>query len=257
MIKILKIIIYEPLFHFFLIGLVLYPFINIMQENKTSEQKIITVSKQEIQKLKDDYKQYYNENLIQKLYLQKILLNEAYLLGIYKQDDTISKILVQKMQYLISDSSKINEPNEDMLKNYYLKNIKDYSYIDSLSFYYIEFTEDDKEKINDILYSLKLSNHIPPFAKRINNASINKINDKFGRYFTTKIIKLKENIWHKKIYSKGKYYLINIINKKTSKPYRFDDIQNIVYNDYMYDLIKTQKDNNFKKLQLNYKLEIK
>ena len=269
-IKLLK----EPFFHFLLLGGFLYLYyLTTPSAEQISNKKTITISSQEIQTLRDNYKTATNRVLsekelklyIQKYYYEKILQNEAYVLGLDKKDEVIQKRLLTKMQFVMTSSIKLEEPTEEQLKEYYEKNIQEYSEIISLSFSNIFFqhNKEDSEEFYELLLlgninakdsasfgdQCRLSN----FVKDISFEEAKII---YGNYFATKLFKLKRRVWHKAISSKfGKHY-VYVTDKKVQEPYSFDEVEDRVFEDYKENQRRVQKEQSYKKIATQYSLEV-
>ena len=264
----------EPFFHFLLLGGFLYLYyLTTPSSEQPSNKKIISISSPEIQTLRDNYKTATNRVLsekelelyIQKYYYEKILQSEAYALGLDKKDEVIQKRLLQKMQFVMTNSVKIKEPTEKQLHEYYKSNIKEYSEVISLSFSNI-FTHNKSKDIDEFYELLLLQNidakdsasygdqcRLSNFVKDISEAEAKII---YGNYFATKLFKLKSGVWHKAIASKFGMHYLYITDKKVTKPYSFDEIEDRVYEDYKENQRRVQKEQSYKKTAMQYSLEV-
>ncbi len=266
----------EPLVHFFILGLILYIYYTQTQvQTNVQTKSVIDISKYEIKQIKSNYKNEWAKEitkaelqaLITQKYYNKVLLDEAYLLNLHKQDEVISKRLLKKMHFVMLNSAKIIEPSEKQLYDYYKKNIIDYSAIKTLSFVHIFYPPNtDKKKIDEIF---KLLKQVPmdvdkavdfseKFKKQniLKNISLKETKKLFGSYFADKLFKLKMGVWHKPMHSKFGTHIVYIKEKNVTTPYPFDDVQGRVYEDFMEEFKTNIEKKAYKRVLSSYKLKV-
>jgi len=275
MIKIIKKIVFEPLLQFLLLGFILYLYYDyITPDVQLGNKKVINVSSYELQQIKFNYKKEWQKEineeqlkaLIAKKYYEKILLNEAYSLGLEKQDKEISKRLLKQMHFLMLNSSEILEPTEEELHKYYLKNIGDYSNIKTISFSHIYFSNPEDKKIKSTFKLLTIAkidaNHAASFSEDcsekndIKNLTYNEVKAIFGHYFASKIFKLKKGLWHNRIRSKNGVHLVYITKKVIGDAYIFDEVQDRVYLDYLNEYRRNKENEAYKRISSQYSLKV-
>jgi hypothetical protein len=270
-IKLLK----EPFFHFLLLGGIIYLYyLTTPSSQQVSSKEKIIITSNEIAYLKKEYQKEMHrpindkekELYIQNLFYEKVLLQEAYSLGLYKKDKKIAQELLTKMQFIMKNSIKIDEPTEEQLRAYYDANKKDYSQILSLSFANV-FVKTPQDKEATQLYELLQLQHIDPkyassfgeqcrLSNIVKDTTLAEAKVIYGNYFATKLFKLKSGVWHSAITSKFGAHILYITDKKVAEPYPFDDVEDRVYEDYMAEKKAQQKEQSFKKIATQYSLEI-
>ena len=266
----IKKLLLEPLFQFLFLGALLYGYYTQTAQNNMLEREKIPITKDEILQIKAKYKNEFNRELsgeildayIQQKYQEKILLNEAYTLGLDKKDEVISQRLLKQMHYILLNSSELVEPSEKELFAYYKKNIADYSEVQTLSFSQLIFSEQNREK-SDALYELfqvsKLNpNALKSFSKESNIQNVNyeEIKNSYGKFFANKIISLKQGVWYKNIHSKLGKHLLIITNKNILKPYSFDEVQDRVYKDFLREHKEKNIQNAYTEIETQYSLDL-
>ncbi len=272
--KIIKKIISEPLFHFIFLGFILYFYYNITADTKVDEIKIVNISSYELQQIKQDYKKKWNQDindeylkaLIAKKYYEKLLLNEAYSLGLEKQDKVISERLLKQMKHIMINSSKLIEPNEEELHRYYLEHIDDYSHVSSISFTHIFFANPTAKEVEETLKLLKIANidvsKASYFGEKfilpnsVENHTYEKIKSIYGKYFTQRLFSFKQGMWHNAVLSKYGTHLIYVVHKSVGESYPFDEIEDRVYEDYLYQYRLEKENQSYKSISSQYKLEV-
>lgn len=275
MIKIVKKIALEPLFHFLVFGFVLYVFYNLSSDEPLKSKKIIEISSHELQQIQSEYKNEFHKEMNkeeleafkQKKYYEKMLLNEAYSLGLEKQDAFISQRLLKQMEHIMVSSSSVIEPSEEELYQYYEKNKEDYSVINSLSFSQIYFSNPKNEGIETALRALQLAEvsasqassfgEASPISYQINNIAFNELEEMGGKYFASKLFSLKKGVWHKPVLSKFGAHVLYVREKKVGEAYSFDEVQERVYTDYLEEEQKNRAEKSYKKIRSQYTFEVK
>ncbi|MBU0719742.1 peptidyl-prolyl cis-trans isomerase [bacterium] len=272
MASITKKIAFEPLFHFLLLGLVLYIYYEMNTDVQTQQKKSLHISSYETGQLASEYKRGRDEDispqkmeaLVAKKVYETVLLNEAYSLGLDRQDAVISRRLINQMHFLMS--SVVEEPSEEQLRGYYEKNINDYSLVERVSFYHVYFSDPKDEKIEDVFNLLNISEmdlSSAPYlgdkfygAGYIENSSFEDLEKTFGKYFVLKIFNLKQGAWHRLIHSSHGAHLLYVTDKNVKGAYPFDEVEERVYEDYMNDERKTKQKESYKKIRSQYKLTV-
>ncbi|MDF1879655.1 peptidyl-prolyl cis-trans isomerase [Sulfurimonas sp. SAG-AH-194-C20] len=242
----------EPLVSFLLLGLVLYLYYTDVKKNDeiVNTKLEINVSSHEVQKLQNEYTKKYQRKMspeelilyIHNVYRKKVLLEESTVLGLHKSDALISQQLIEKMEFILLGSVEYEEPSEKELQKYYAKNIDDYSALKNLSFSHIYFSSNYNNM--DELYKMlsmsqfdesQIENLGDSFVgtKSYDGITYEETYKKFGKYFASKLFRLKKGLWHKALHSKYGVHLIYIKEKITENPYEFDEVEDRVYEDYL------------------------
>jgi len=232
---------------------------------------IITISKQDVDELRQNYKRIYShmpdnivlKALIQSRYYDEILINEGKKFNIV-EDNKIDTI--KKMRQILTNRNPQVEPTEEILLSYYKKNIDDYSYKNSISFMHIFYKSiNDEKSLNTqkILEETDINkNNILSFSDNfsgenvMNNIGYKELENIFGKYFSTKVFSLKKGLWHMPVRSKYGYHFIYVLDYKVDKKYDFNEIEHRVYEDYIYQQKKDSYQKEFKKIEINYTMEL-
>jgi len=243
---VIKKIFNEPLFHFLIIGTVLYFLysynnmdsqVNIVENKKT---KSIYINENTIQKQINFLESYFDHNITksfrniikEKLYEEKVLLEDAYSLELYKNNKEIEKILLKKIKYILHNEYPIKTISEEDIYLYYKNHIKDYSKRKNISFLHIHINPRDVKKLTPFLYSLlEHTSALKNFPKE-NNISLSQLKKEYGNYFVMQVKKIKKGVWTKAIPTIDGYEIIYITQYITTKAYSFESVQERVYEDY-------------------------
>jgi len=249
MIKIAEKFIKEPLVHFLLLGAILYIYYaqqsseNILTQ-KDSQEKIITVQKD---------LNSTEEEVRRKIY-DAILLQEAYALELEKHDTLITTRLIEKMESVLLASKRFEEPSEAALLEYYKKNIAEYSTVKSIDLSYIKIEKEQREKIERII--AVAPEIIAQKMPKLLSQTPAELESRFGRYFSHIVLRERSKIWSGVIAAKDGNYLIYINKKVVGEPMAFDLIEDRVYRDYKAEFLQRVRNEAYKKLEQNYKVEL-
>lgn len=264
--NLIKKVLIEPLFHFCVLGGVLYIYFSISNVSSTDTKELISISKNSIKsKYNQEDKSLILESLIQVEYHKKILLEEAYKRGLLFEDENIINQLIHKMQYIVDSKSQDVEPSEEELYKYYQENIDDYSQKKSLSFYHVFLKNANSTSIESISKVLE-KNHINKNdASSLGDAfkqnyykSISpfELESMFGKYFTLRIMSQKKGFWSKEIPSKYGLHFVYISYYALAQKYDFNEVIERVHEDYLLQRTKKKRKEFFKKMEVKYTLEV-
>lgn len=251
--------------HFLLLGGVLYFFYESRVENTNIEEKVITFTPNEVHKIKMDFKKVWHDTpteielqaLMNVRYYKHILLQEAFAVGLEKEDPAVMERMIRQMQFIMTNSVALAEPTEEQLHAYYMKNIADYSRKKSISFFYLFVPKIDKKKAEEILQLLTL-NEIRTEYRNIKtelNIGQDNVKKKFGNYFALKIFQLKKGKWYMPLHSQEGQYFVYVFDMNVSKPYPFDEVEDRVYADYLSERKQNALMQAYEKFSSQYRSE--
>lgn len=255
-------------------GVFLLYFFCFTPVKKSSNQQEIVVTSSDIQSIRDRYKAQTQRVIgdkelqlyIEKEYYEKMLLDQAYKVGLEKDDAVIKQILVKKMKNLLQQKVKVAEPTQEQLKEYYKEHIEDYSHLLQLSFENICEEKKGKQKLDET-YKLLLFNNVNPkdassygsrcrLSNFVEYISFDEAKLIYGEEFATKIFHFNSGVWHNAIQSKLGEHFVYITAKRVSKAFPFDEVKDRVYKDYIAQQQRKQEKAYFHKLVTSYKLNI-
>lgn len=222
-----KKILFEPLIHFLLIGALLYLYFNFkeMQEFQEPKQKI-SVEPYELK----PYEEFNNTKLLYEYLLyKKLLLQDAYSLELYKDDKEITAKLLKQAESILEKSSQLQEPSEELLKEFYSAHTHNYADAQSYDIFVMKL----KSKHLYIIEKIKSLVDLKPYAQHISSISEQNLQKEFGKYIAHNLKYLTLRTWSDSFIQGESAYLFYIEDKKTSKVYAFEEVEELVYQDYM------------------------
>jgi len=252
-------IVRKPLFHFLLIGTVIYLFYGFFDEKaaeSTENDRTITVTKGDIALMEDSWQKRWNrpptekekEGFINAFIKEMVFYRVALEMGLDKNDVTIRRLLGQKLQFITNDLIKPQEPGEDELKRYFKNNIDRFTPPERVTMTQIFFDPDLREEqtltdaenavgilntvdiesvnVNDYGDQLMLQNYYPYRTE----AEIAKL---FGNEFAISIIELKTKKWHGPILSGYGTHIVYLHNRQKSDPPAFEEVRDLALENWL------------------------
>ena len=254
--QILKRLFSEPLFHFLLIGAILYVYFDVTQKNPAlAKKQQITLLEYDASKLATQNGLHDKKLLLDYLKYKEAMLTDAYALKLYKDDKTIQHILLQKREFILNATAKVKEPNEKELKKYYEKHPKDFSTLLHFDVTIKQFNSNVSKKLikkltifSDLKKADKLST--------LKNSDLDSISKKFGKYIALKIATTPQNYWSIPISMQNKTYVFYVTNKKTGKLKAFESVESEVYTQYMHTKTLKARQKAYQQLLKNYTFKV-
>jgi hypothetical protein len=262
-----KNIIKEPLFHFLLIGSIMFLVYGFVSGNQTKDE--IVIDNSVINDLSAKWKlQWKREPTIDEverlvgLYIdQEVLYREALSMNLDHNDEIIKRRLAKKMEFLSDDLAESLQPTEEILKDYYQKNKSDYAKPPMYTFSQIFFNAQNRTSpLDDARKALKSKNPITlgdplSLPQQFSNISGNKVAIDFGSRFAISLDTLEIGSWTGPIKSGYGVHLVLIDQKESSGIYSFEEVSdkvNLDYNFHASNEFRQELINTFLK---NYKIK--
>lgn len=138
----------EPLFHFFVVGLILF----VLGQHHKAQTDIyrIEVTPDRVAKLSTDYRLQFGQvpsastldRLVDKFIDEEVLYREGLAMKLDRDDEIVRRRVVQKMQFLEQDLAAPAEPSKAELRRYYQSHLAQYVAPQRVSFSHIYFSPD-------------------------------------------------------------------------------------------------------------------
>lgn len=253
---------HEPLLHFLLLGALVYIYYTLqipsVQSSPQKSKIVLTQSQAEL--IKQNFEKTYHikasqaitEILIEDIYMQQAMIQEAYRLQLYKNDAKIEKILLQKMHYILQKEQSLQDIDEKKLYQYYKKNKDAYGLRKSISFYYIKVQNRDREEVEKLYNLLKFHKPLKNLKKE-SQKSKKEIIKSYGNYFAKQIFNAPIQRWLPPIATQDGFILPYIYKTTiSSAPSSFEEVEERVYRDYKFAIQKENYLTQYKKLHQRY-----
>jgi len=146
----MKRILREPIFHFIILGAILYATVSFIQKRKTKYDREILVDNDRVVLILKKYKMQTGElpskqqlnAMIDDYIKEEIYYREAKKMGLDADDEIVKRRLAQKMEFLQSDLAQEENPSEEKLKSFYQNNPSLFSADATVNFSHIFFSAD-------------------------------------------------------------------------------------------------------------------
>jgi hypothetical protein len=247
----------EPLFHFLLIGAVLFGVYAWRNRGAPSETKTrqVRVSEDDVLWLKENWaKQWQREptrdelrGLVTEFLKEELLAREAREMGLDQNDIVVRRRLAQKVEFLVQDTAQLVEPTEDDLRKFYASHPERFSEPARVSFTHIYFS---REKRKDAAADAKAAlvylrdpqppaRHSPGEGESTRNPQPSELGDcllldsdfpevdqqavagQFGEKFATVVFALPAGSWHGPIESGYGLHLVRVLSQTPARQREF------------------------------------
>jgi peptidyl-prolyl cis-trans isomerase C len=273
--KILK----EPLFHFLLLGAVIFMVYFILNPAEDNAGNQIKITQNDVDRFVQIFQKQWQrkpnkqelEGLVRAHLKEEILYREALALGLEKDDTIIRRRLAQKMEFLITDITVPEEVDDKDLLAFYEKNSARYTRAAKLSFRHIYFNPDIRgermmDEANATLHTLQSTNaglNVPDtygdrymLPLQYELTSEQEIVRAFGRDFTEQLLQTESGRWQGPIRSGYGVHLVYIQQRDAASIYPFNEVRQRVKNDYLFELRQQRNEEVLEKLKLRYEITI-
>jgi hypothetical protein len=259
MIKTLRKLARDPLFHFLAIGAAIYLAFGVFAEPVLKEtDKTIVVSAAEVEWMQTSWKKRWNrpptaqemDSMVQQYIRETVLYREALTMGLNKHDQVIRRRLAQKLEFLAKDLAALTSPTEEELQAYFNAHWDRYQQPARYTFTQVFFDPDkrgdatlaDAEKIKATLIEkgdaiesagalgdgFMLQNYYPEKDR----AEIQKF---FGGGFTKSLVALSPGQWHGPVLSGYGMHLVYVSHISEPPAPVFAELRERVAQDWKTD----------------------
>ena len=149
----------EPLVHFAIAGLVLFSVYSWLNGSRPASDGIepVRIGAGEIQWLKETYSSQWLrppdadelQGLVADLVNEELLAREAQAMGLGEDDTIIRRRLAQKLKFLVEDTSRLAEPSDAELRQYFEENAARFEDSPRVSFSQIYFNPENRKDAAD------------------------------------------------------------------------------------------------------------
>lgn len=263
-------IIKEPLVHFLLLGLAIFLFYGLVNDDAAATNETIIIDDNDVERLIQNYQKSWNEypdektinKLVDDYVKSEVLYNEALQLNLDHNDEIIKRRLMQKYEFLIEDLASQNPIEEETLKAYWQENKEKYKSPARYSFeqyYFNPDLVDDAESLAKAnlpkARTRNLKSHSSHLDFEHTSMEEEQIARVFGQAFASQIIDLQINKWNGPIKSGYGYHLVHITTKEQSALSKFENVKNDVTKDYRDEFLDKQNDQLYKAIKEKFEID--
>jgi len=270
----------EPLFHFLLLGALLFGLYFLITDQQPGENhNQIVITAEDIGQIKALFAKQWQrpptdqelQGLIDSHVREQVFYREALALGLDKGDTIVRRRLAQKMEFIIADVSLPKVPAEPALRGYYDKHPDRYQAPARITFVHIYLNPDQRggqteAEANAMLDALRESSagaeqHASlgdrfMLEYEFTDRSVDEIERNFGQEFADNIVKLTSNQWHGPVESGYGIHLVYLSEIVPAARRSFDQVRKQVQTDYLFDLRREANDKVYAKLRERYEIMV-
>ena len=253
-----KALIREPLVWFFIIGSAIFIMKGLWTEKPVDYQ--IRITEKDVSRIRSQWEAQSSKplsdkelkSLIDGHVREEMLYREAIRLGLDQNDVIIRRRLVQKLKFLVEDVSKVRNPTDAVLREFFEKHSDKYFLPARISFSHLYFNTEKR--------GAALSNDLRMTMARLNEKAGNKVlseikwlgsGDPFmlpstykeltqseaanllGHAFANAIFKLNaDNLWHGPVSSGFGEHLVRITGITPARQPDFEKVKKLVAKDF-------------------------
>jgi hypothetical protein len=245
----------EPLLHFAIGGAILfagYTWVN-REQAATTVLEPVRIGEGEVRWLKETWtNQWLREpstlelqGLVADLVTEELLAREAREMGLEENDTIVRRRLSQKLKFLVEDTSRLVEPTEEELRQFYAANPARFQSAALVSFTQIFFNpEKRKDATSDAMAALSElkaagRNYLPTtIGDRLlldadfRDADEQTVSRMFGPEFSRAVFALSAGVWSGPIKSGYGVHLVSIADLTPAKQRPFEEVRDEVLGEW-------------------------
>ena len=269
----------EPLFQFFLIGVLIYGAYALFSPVEEGGDNVIFVTQGEIQWLEDNWQKRWGrpptpeeqQGLIDEHVREKVLYRTALDMGLDREDVIVRRRMVQKIEFLTSDLIAPPDPIEGELEDFYTSHQYNYRAPDAVSITQVFFDPDKREErtLEDAKAALeKLQRTGEPDGSKVAYGDVFMMQSYyperseielaklFGTEFARSVFSLEPGKWHGPVLSGYGTHLVFVHAVQQSTVPDFADVSEQVKEDWETERMSELHKKYLEGLMSRYKIVI-
>lgn len=271
-------IIKEPLLQFLVIGALIFAASEITADWKDMRHRTIVVDKN----VEDHLKSLYNvqfgtdpdaatfRHMVHDYISDEVMYREALRMGLAEQDEIIRRRLVQKMKFLLQDSSDIPDPGTAVLKRFYTEHAAGFTRPARVSFRHLYFnndgarTPDARQRAGEALHlilsgqeqqALKVTDKFP-LDDRYTELTRRGARKLFGDTdFVASLFKAPVGVWSGPVQSGYGWHLVMVQDRVDKRIRPFIEVRDQVLRKWRDEVRERNYNKRVKKLIDEYKVQ--
>jgi hypothetical protein len=263
----------EPLFHFALIGGLIFVLYSLIGDSRQAADDVINVSTARIDQLAAQYKSVWKrlpserelDSLIEEHIREEVYYRGALKLGLERDDTVVRRRLRQKMEFLMDTGSYLQTPSDKVLKSYFADHEDDYLLAPRLAFEQVYFgTAADAQGVTRSLATLQADPEIDPrevgqptlLPARLSLSPPTAIDGVFGKGFFERLVELRLGEWAGPVASGYGTHLIRVLEYLPAELPMLKEVRDAVINDWRVERAKQIRDEDYALRRARFVIEI-
>ncbi|MGL4966813.1 MAG: peptidyl-prolyl cis-trans isomerase [Inquilinus sp.] len=243
----------EPLLHFAVAGVALFSIYASLNESLPAAEGIepVSIGAGEVQWLRETYANQWLrppdtvelQGLVTDLVNEELLAREAQAMGLGESDTIIRRRLAQKLKFLVEDTSRLAEPTDAELHQYFDKNIARFETGATVSFTHIFFNPQDRaDTAHDAAVALAGLQKVDLNAQaagdrflldsEFREADEQTVSSMFGEEFAKAVFGLQPGQWRGPLKSGYGLHLVFVSARTAAGRPQFDTVRDTVVEEW-------------------------
>jgi hypothetical protein len=274
--KFLQKILKEPLFHFFILGALIFALYSWVSQPGGPESNEILITQGKIQNLSEIFIRTWQrppsteelQGLIEDHIREEIFYREGVKMGLDQDDTMVRRRVEQKMDFLIEDDSNQMEPGETQLRKFLKENIGAFLVEPKYSFRQIYLNPDRRgDKLaEDAQVTLKKIREEPAredwaglgdpslLDPQYQELRLSELQNIFGKEFAEQLKNLPINQWIGPISSSYGTHILSIVHRGDPREPAFEEVRESVEREWSYRQREERKKQFYQDLRKNYRV---
>jgi hypothetical protein len=268
----------EPLFHFLVLGALLFVIFHFVKGSGETNREEIVVASGTIRTLSENFQRVWQrpptqqelDNLVQEHIKEEIYYREALALGLDRDDTIIKRRLRQKMEFLVDGIGDIKEPTDKDLQSYLEKHKDKFQVESRFTFSHVYLNPDRHlnsmqkdaaellSKLNNTDDSIDTTQFGDSFmlGYYFSNQPESVVARTFGEQFAKQLNQVETGKWVGPVESGYGVHLVKITDRAQGELPPLQAIRNEVERDWMSDQQKQLSERFFESIRSRYKVRI-
>jgi hypothetical protein len=272
--RIFRRLLWEPLFHFFLIGALIFVVYLSLNDSNERPTDIIVITAERIEQLAAQHAATWNRSptevelaaLIEDEVREEVYYRDALALGLDKNDAMVRRRLRQKMEFISSGSAALLEPPPGELESYVAANEKEYQHASRLAFEQIYLgTSPEQASVSRLLNSLRSSTAVDLagigersfLPGQLELSSLAAVNGTFGADFYEQLEELAIGSWQGPVNSAYGVHLVRVLHSEPAVALPLSAIRERVLKDWRAEQGTALKEQDYANRRERFIVEIR
>jgi hypothetical protein len=273
--KLLRIIVREPLLHFLLLGALIFAANAILHPAAQSDSHRIEIGKADVERIRALYAQQWGAppdpadmpNLINNYIRSEILFREGESLGLGADDSVLRNRIMQKMEFLLQDTSSVEQPTEAEMRHYLETHAQAYAAPEQVAFTQIYFSpslrgDRAEPDAHAMLASLGAAGGAAPHGDPSmlptdsGPRSRAEIEEDYGPEFAASVFALPVGAWQGPIRSALGLHLVRVESHSAARLPPLAQIRNRVHDDIVAERMRAAADAAYAAIRARYQIVV-
>ena len=269
----LKRLLREPLFHFLVIGGLLFLLYTVVSGPAPAPANSITIGPERVAQLAAGYEAVWKRPptdnelrvMVDNFVREEVYYREAIALGLERDDTIIRRRLQQKMEFLTDSGADVIEPAAGQLEAYFQANIEQFQDAPVINLEQVYLGQSaTPERIAKTLAALRADAEVDPLSfadrtmlpYRTSRASDAAIDSAFGSGFFATLEQLPENEWSGPVESGFGAHIVRISNRQPARVPPLEEVRDEVLREWKVEKAAELREQVYLRLRERYVVEL-